>query len=209
MSVLNRKVLVLNKNWIALGTITVKRAIIMLFTTYRTGEPKAKVVETNDLLNKFSTYDWHQWSLMKPKNQDSKIFGVNGEFRVPEVILLTKNDKIPQDKIRFSRRAIFKRDNYTCGYCGIRFGTEILTWDHIIPKSAPYYGKTDWNNIITCCVNCNQKKKNRTPEKANMKLLKQPIKPKFNLFDDKVKIESWKDFLSEMYWEIEIENDNI
>jgi 5-methylcytosine-specific restriction endonuclease McrA len=69
---------------------------------------------------------------------------------------------------RVTRRAILHRDKNACGYCG----KHADTIDHIFPKSRG--GKDTWENLISACVPCNQRKRNRTPEEAQMQLLWPP-----------------------------------
>ena len=66
------------------------------------------------------------------------------------------------------RRNIFLRDGHKCGYCGKK-GTTI---DHILPKSRG--GKNTWENLVTACQSCNNRKRDRTPEEAGMTLLTTP-----------------------------------
>ena len=73
------------------------------------------------------------------------------------------------------RAKIFERDNYTCQYCGKHLEKDELTLDHVFPKSR--MGPDIWENLVTCCKECNQKKANRTPKEAHMKLLKRPVRP--------------------------------
>ncbi len=74
-----------------------------------------------------------------------------------------------------TRRAIFIRDNFTCAYCGKLVKDNEATIDHIIPKSRG--GKWSWENLVTCCSECNQKKGGRTPQEAGMKLMFKPKRP--------------------------------
>lgn len=125
--------------------------------------------------------------------------------RMPAVVRLKKYVSAFKHKVKFSRRNVFGRDNYTCLYCGAQPGTEELTYDHVLPRSRG--GKTNWENIATCCWDCNEKKADRTPEEAGMKLQYLPYKPKtrprIGLSLDKPNTpEEWRDFL---YWEQELE----
>ena len=74
-----------------------------------------------------------------------------------------------------TRRAVFIRDSFTCAYCGkvVRDGN--ATIDHVVPRSKG--GKWVWENLVTCCTECNQLKGGKTPEEAGLKLLYQPTKP--------------------------------
>lgn len=202
----NRKVLVLNRGWSAIGVVTLERAIVMLFSAYKDGQPKAKIIDpTKD----FQSFTWEDWGKLKPQNGEETIRGTNMIFRIPEVILLSKYDKLPQHKIHFSRRTIYKRDDNRCCYCGGRPGTELLTIDHIVPRSRG--GKTTWTNCCLACVKCNSKKANRTPDEAGMKFFDSnyaPTKPKITLFRGDVRIKSWESFIGSAYWETTLENDN-
>ena len=69
----------------------------------------------------------------------------------------------------------YARDGFTCQYDGQQYPTEDLTFDHVLPRSRG--GRTSWENIVTCCVECNKTKADRTPAEAGMHLLRQPRKP--------------------------------
>lgn len=98
-----------------------------------------------------------------------------GEYYIPKCIRLKEQMAIPTKELPFSRTNIFKRDGYTCQYCGKHLEKDELTIDHVFPKSR--FGPDIWENLVTCCKECNQKKANRTPKEAHMKLLKRPIRP--------------------------------
>ena len=98
-----------------------------------------------------------------------------GEYYIPKCIRLKEQMAIPHKELPFSRTNIFKRDNYTCQYCGKHLEKDELTLDHVFPKSR--MGPDIWENLVTCCKECNQKKANRTPKEAHMKLLKRPVRP--------------------------------
>ncbi len=105
-----------------------------------------------------------------------KIRSVSFSMDLPAVIRLLKYVKDGRRiYVRFSRENVYIRDNYTCQYCGRKFPSSKLTYDHVIPKSRG--GETSWTNIVTCCEECNRKKGDRTPEEAGMKLIKQPKRP--------------------------------
>lgn len=79
--------------------------------------------------------------------------------------------------VKFSRDNLFARDKGRCRYCNLRVARDAITYDHVTPKSKG--GKTNWTNIVICCAKCNQKKRNRAPEQAGMRVLGGPvIKPK-------------------------------
>jgi len=140
-------------------------------------------------------------------------------------LLLTRYDKMPNQKIRFCRRILYKRDGNKCQYCGIKPGSGEVSIDHVVPKSRN--GKTTWENCVLACTQCNSQKADKLPEEAfkgmlskenakywrgpsPMCLIKAPKKPKYSLLGAyKSRIpNSWSHFISEAYWETEMENDN-
>jgi hypothetical protein len=74
-----------------------------------------------------------------------------------------------------SNRTLFQRDRNLCLYCGRQFPTSLLTRDHVVPGSRG--GENVWENCVTACRGCNQRKDDRTPEEAGMKLLAVPYTP--------------------------------
>jgi 5-methylcytosine-specific restriction endonuclease McrA len=113
--------------------------------------------------------------------KNDSITGTNGKkFPIPAVAKTARYFKLHNHKVNFSRKNLFIRDNYTCQYCGTKKDLSGLTYDHVIPKSLWQYdhgSPTSWTNIVTACVDCNRKKRNRTPKQANMPLKNMPIIP--------------------------------
>lgn len=103
----------------------------------------------------------------------SSIRWVSGEMPYPSVIRLIRYIHKPYLKVLLNRRNILKRDKHICQYCGKN--SQPMTVDHVIPKSEG--GGEEWENLITACLACNNKKGNHTPDQAGMKLLKRPEKP--------------------------------
>ncbi len=132
------------------------------------------------------------------------------EIRVPKVIAL--NEYCPINSApKFCRRSILLRDRYRCQYCGQRFSSSDLTFDHVIPQSAG--GTTVWENILSCCVECNKRKRNHpanwSGRKGNgLRPLKAPRRPTtmellragVEFIDPTIK-ESFGDWL---YWSAEL-----
>ena len=203
MSVLqNRKVLVLNKSWNAVGVVTLEKALKKVFSIYKDGTPKARIL---DCVHDFQLMTWEDWSKIRPKEDEEHLRSVNAIFRIPEVIQYTKYDKLPQQKIHYNRRTIFKRDHNTCQYCGKHKPMNELSLDHVIPKCQG--GLTNWENIVLACIKCNVRKAGRTPEQANMKLLSVPKKPTHNLMVGDIRVNSWQNFIENAYWFTELDHD--
>lgn len=74
-----------------------------------------------------------------------------------------------------SNRELFQRDHHLCAYCGKELPASRLTRDHIVPLSKG--GQDLWTNVVAACLPCNQKKGDRSPEKARMELLYLPYIP--------------------------------
>ena len=101
---------------------------------------------------------------------------------LPCVIRLRSYKKIPIRISILTRANIYARDHYRCQYCGAKEGSTIqvngkpqkvvLTLDHVLPASRG--GPFSWDNLVAACKMCNVKKNDRTPEEAEMPLLKQP-----------------------------------
>lgn len=103
---------------------------------------------------------------------------VRSNYPFPSVIRLCAYLRVPFRKIELSRKNIFRRDGMRCQYCGTQHPP--LTVDHVIPRSRG--GNDTWENLTTACIRCNNRKGNRTPDEADMRLLAPPKKPHHVLF---------------------------
>ena len=74
-----------------------------------------------------------------------------------------------------SNKALFRRDQSLCLYCGEQFPSALLSRDHVKPLSQG--GADIWANVVTACKRCNNHKAGRTPEQAGMELLAIPFTP--------------------------------
>lgn len=95
-----------------------------------------------------------------------------GDFVRPIIIRLLNYVKYHTRPLKINRKRIYKRDDNQCVYCGSK---KHLTIDHVIPKSRG--GDNTWKNLVTCCLSCNLKKGNKTPEEAGMKMKVKPYEP--------------------------------
>lgn len=201
---LNSSVLVLNRLYMAVHVVSVRRAFALLCREL------AEVVHLED--GQFANYNFDSWreiselrAKLKAPHEDW-IRSVNFEIQVPRVIRLLFYDRLPKQGVRFNRRNIFARDGNRCQYCGKRFPTSELSLDHVSPRSRG--GETTWENIVCCCVKCNVKKGGRNPVEAQMHLIRPPVKPKRSpMLAIKLgnpKYESWKTFLDNAYWSVDL-----
>src|SRR5690606_22318445 len=94
------------------------------------------------------------------------------QFPWPSIVRLRGYVAVPYKRVMISRKNVMRRDRFRCQYCGSR---EKLTVDHVLPKSRG--GKDTWENLVTACTPCNNRKGNRTPEEAEMPLVRKPFRP--------------------------------
>ena len=102
---------------------------------------------------------------------------VTNVFPMPAVIRLRRYINIPYKGVLLTRQNIFKRDEYTCQYCGAH---KDLTLDHVVPRSKK--GKSSWSNLVTACKRCNARKGDYTPEAAGLRLKNKPVRPSYLSF---------------------------
>lgn len=143
------KALLLDSSYYPVQIIDWKRAMILFFTG------RAEVVE---------------------HHENYKINSSHDSFKLPKVMRLFGSFR-NFSKVKFNRNNLFYRDKHICQYCGDKFKASELTFDHVMPKSRG--GPTNWENIVSCCHTCNNKKADRTPQEWGFKLLNTPIEPKW------------------------------
>lgn len=122
---------------------------------------------------------------------------VDAVYEVPSVVRLTRSMKRPAPQLKLTRKGVLARDHHTCQYCGAQGGA--LTLDHVIPRDRG--GEHDWENVVGCCLACNNRKGNQTPHEAGLRLLRQPRKPRyvpyfsFPKFMAALQRAEWREFL--------------
>jgi len=141
---LHRPVLVLNASYEPVNICAARRAIVLVLKGVATAEEQSHIVVRSAL--------------------DS--------FRLPSVIRLLGYRRIPHQTRALSRKNILIRDRFTCQYCQRTLPSAELTLDHVFPRSRS--GESAWENLVACCHDCNNRKGNRTPEEAGMRLSRQP-----------------------------------
>jgi 5-methylcytosine-specific restriction endonuclease McrA len=204
-SALDASVLVLNRLFMAVHIISVRRAFCLLC------KDLAEVVSLED--GQYATYDFSSWREVSEyrarffrAEDDDWLRTVNCEIQVPRVIRLVSYEKLPKQTVKFNRRNIFARDNNQCQYCGKKFPISELSLDHVVPRSQA--GASTWENIVCACLACNVRKGGRTPRQAHMTLIRKPEKPKrspmLNLKLSHKKYQSWRTFLDNAYWSVEL-----
>jgi 5-methylcytosine-specific restriction endonuclease McrA len=186
----NNTVLVLNKNWQAIGIKTPADTFAMLMTDSAT----ALNIQGTDNMTPLK---WKDWIKLPINEDDLFVQTVKQKIKIPKVIVLCRFDKVPKKRPRFSQKNIWIRDNFTCQYTGKKLKPGEGNIDHVVPRSRG--GVTTWENCVLACRQINAKKANYTPDEAGLKLLKPPTPPKelpvFHYITNKHKIKEWDIFL--------------
>lgn len=201
---MSASVLVLNRSFVAVHVINIRRAFCLLYRTM------AEIIHLED--GQYANYDFETWMLSSEMRAAEKtadqdwIRAVHCEIQAPRVIRLFRYDRVPRHTLRFNRRNVFARDGNRCQYCGEVFSTSKLSLDHVTPRSRG--GDNSWENVVCCCLKCNTKKGGRTPREAHMKLIGHPVRPRQNpLLSNRLKTpkyESWKVFLNGAAWAVDV-----
>lgn len=130
-------------------------------------------------------HEYEDWSVHSPSRT----------INVPAVIMLNEYWQ-PKSRVRFNRKWVFLRDNYTCQYCAKELTPKQCTIDHVMPVSKG--GKTTWHNVVTACYDCNNSKGNN-PKIRPSKLPQQPhywmLATNRKKRDWQVPHESWLNYL--------------
>lgn len=140
--------LVLTQGYVPHRIVTWQKAVTLLF------DDKVEVVQSYD---------------------DRPIRSPSLTIPMPAVVRLLQNVRVRQRGVKFSRSNVLARDGWQCQYCGDKAPLKELTFDHVIPRAQG--GRTFWENIVTACVRCNERKGARTPAEARMPLRKKPHRP--------------------------------
>jgi 5-methylcytosine-specific restriction endonuclease McrA len=104
--------------------------------------------------------------------ESERVHSASREFELPTVIILQRYVRIPGSrKIPVSRRGVLRRDGFRCAYCS----KSANTIDHVLPKSRG--GKDTWENLVACCLKCNNSKSDKTPAEMGWELRITPKMP--------------------------------
>lgn len=117
----------------------------------------------------------------------------NRKLPWPSIVRLKRYVRVPYKRVLLTRKNVIRRDGNCCQYCGLN---DRITIDHVMPRSRG--GKDTWTNLVAACVPCNNRKGNRTPEEADMRLARKPFRPSYVMYirDFVGSLEStWKPYL--------------
>lgn len=194
---MSQEVLVLNSDYEPLNVCNLRRAIVLVYLG------KADILHARDeeLAMAAATGEFADGDVpahLVTSAARTALASAEGEMiAAPSVVKLRHHVKRPLPELKLSRRSVFARDNFTCQYCGSQ-GKD-LTIDHVVPKR--HGGGMTWENLVACCRRCNTKKGDKTPEKAGMKLMRHPRRPRYtpyislNKYVAGTKHAIWRDYL--------------
>ncbi len=133
-------------------------------------------------------------------------------FPMPSIVrFVRKVTYVWRGGVKFNRKNVYLRAKGRCQYCGTRVPSNEFDFEHIVPKAQG--GRTRWENIVVACIGCNQRKGNRTPRQAGMRLRSKPARPKYlpganssSLVWTEGMPRTWKDYLQSVrYWHVKLE----
>ena len=184
-------VLVLNRNWQAIHTKTPAEAFCMMAGGSATGLD----VHGDDHI---SPVRWEDWLKLPIRDEDHAVNTPRGAVRVPTVIVAANYAKVPICRPRFGARGIWERDGGVCQYTGRILKPGEGNIDHIVPRSRG--GPSSWENCVLTHREVNEKKADRLPHEAGLRLLRKPTTPRAvpatALIRNLHGIRDWQRFLS-------------
>lgn len=193
MNILNKNiVLVLNRNWQAINIRTPQEAFCQMATNVAT----ALDIQGGDVIR---PVQWDEWLTLPVRPNDNAVRTARGPVRVPTVIVAVNFARVPKKRPRLSARAIRERDGNRCQYTGRLLHPAEGSLDHVVPRSRG--GADSWENLVWSAKEVNQRKADRLPHEAGLKLLAVPRAPRelpvSALLRNAHGVEEWKLFLNE------------
>lgn len=191
--ILNKNiVLVLNRNWQAINIRTPQDAFCQMATNVAT----ALDIEGEDYIRPVK---WDEWITLPIREQDNAVHTAHSAVRVPTVIVAVNYAKVPKKRPKLSARNIRERDGNRCQYTGRMLHPTEGSLDHVVPRSRG--GRDTWENLVWSAKEVNQRKANRLPHEAGLKLLNVPRAPKelpvIALLRNAHSVAEWRFFLNE------------
>ena len=168
--ILNKNiVLVLNRNWQAINIRTPQDAFCQMATNVATGLD----IDGEDVIRPVK---WDEWLTLPVRENDNAVHTTRGAVRVPTVIVAVNYARVPKKRPKLCARAIRERDGNRCQYTGRILRPEEGSLDHVVPRSRG--GADTWENLVWSAKDVNQRKADRLPHEAGLRLLTVPRAPK-------------------------------
>ena len=162
-------VLVLNRNWQAIHVKTPAEAFCMMAS----GAASGLDIHGEDTI---SPLKWDDWLKLTIRSEDTVVSTPRGLVRVPTVIVASNYSKVPLCRPRFGARGIWKRDGGICQYTGRKLAPGEGNIDHVVPRSRG--GASSWENCVLSHRSVNEKKADRLPHEAGLRLQRPPSVPR-------------------------------
>ena len=162
-------VLVLNRNWQAINTRTPQDVLCQMATNVVT----ALDIEGDDVIRPVK---WDEWLTLPVRPGDHAVGTVRGPVRVPTVVVAVNFARVPKKRPKLCARAIRERDGNRCQYTGRVLGPGEGNVDHVVPRSRG--GGDTWENLVWSAKDVNNRKADRLPHEAGLKLRNVPRAPR-------------------------------
>jgi 5-methylcytosine-specific restriction endonuclease McrA len=179
-------VLVLNRNWQAINIRTPQDAFCQMATNVATGldiefneDSESGSPRTQNSAPRVSglrPVTWDEWITLPVRPQDNAVRTAHGAIRVPTVIVAVNYARVPKKRPKLNAKNIRERDGNRCQYTGRVLHPDEGSLDHVVPRSRG--GVDSWENLVWSAKDVNQRKANRLPHEAGLKLLSVPRAPK-------------------------------
>ena len=185
--ILNKNiVLVLNRNWQAINIRTPADAFCQMATNVATALDieVENAVEADSFRAPRSEFrasairpvPWDEWITLPIRDGDNAVRSARGAIRVPTVIVAVNFAKVPKKRPKLNAHNIRLRDGNRCQYTGRVLRPEEGSLDHVVPRSRG--GMDTWENLVWSAKDVNQRKADRLPHEAGLRLLSVPRAPK-------------------------------
>jgi len=102
---LNQQVLILNQSYEPIGTISARKAVILIYLE------KVEIIEEKPRL---------------------RIHTISNSYPFPSIVRLVRFFKVIRNEVILSRKNVLRRDGGKCQYCGI--ASKSMTVDHVLPR---------------------------------------------------------------------------
>jgi 5-methylcytosine-specific restriction endonuclease McrA len=181
--ILNKSiVLVLNRNWQAINIRTPQEAFCQMATNVATAldieieDDPLRTPHSEFRASAIRPVTWAEWITLPVREGDHAVRTARGAIRVPTVIVAVNFAKVPKKRPKLNARNIRERDGNRCQYTGKLLKPDEGNLDHVVPRSRG--GADTWENLVWSAKDVNQRKADRLPHEAGLRLLAVPRAPK-------------------------------
>jgi 5-methylcytosine-specific restriction endonuclease McrA len=154
------------------------------------------------------------WSLGRAvvisEYEDQYLHSARMTMRMPSIVQCLDVKTMPRNYTQvlpLTRRNLWLRDGGRCVYCEAKVTLNSFTIDHVLPRSQG--GTSSWDNLVTSCQSCNNRKGNRRLKPNELAQMHHPFVPKLTRAAPRTLVEklsfrvphpSWSDYI---YWSVD------